>query len=70
MEEGLDVVACTLVVRFDAFATLSSYVQSRGRARHMQSLYVLLVERGSEDAGTQLLEKAHTEEQVRETTPA
>jgi endoribonuclease Dicer len=47
VEEGLDVRACTLVVRFNEFYTLASYVQSRGRARHPCSLYVLMVEASS-----------------------
>ena len=44
-EEGLDIRTCSLVVRFDLPETLSSYIQSRGRARMQKSLYVLLLER-------------------------
>ncbi|OQR79479.1 endoribonuclease Dicer-like [Tropilaelaps mercedesae] len=42
IEEGVDVPACNLVVRFDAPRSMRSYVQSRGRARRLPSLYVVL----------------------------
>ena len=64
VEEGLDVMACTLVVRFNAFDTLSSYVQSRGRARHPYSLYVVMVESKSKEKMRKLLVAAHTEERL------
>ena len=64
IEEGLDVMACTLVVRFDVFHTLASYVQSRGRARHPYSLYVLMVESDSKEKLRQMLAAAHSEEQL------
>lgn len=47
VEEGLDVRACTLVVRYNECLTLASYVQSRGRARHPCSLYILMAEADS-----------------------
>ena len=34
LEEGLDVPACDVVVRFDSVDSLRAYVQSRGRVRH------------------------------------
>ncbi|XP_057984818.1 endoribonuclease Dicer homolog 2 isoform X2 [Hevea brasiliensis] len=46
LEEGLDVQSCNLVVRFDPSATISSFIQSRGRARMHNSDYLLMVKRG------------------------
>ena len=49
-EEGLDIRACNLVIRFNPLETLSSYVQSRGRARHNESQYVVMLDNeGGED---------------------
>ncbi|KAF5745863.1 hypothetical protein HS088_TW06G00027 [Tripterygium wilfordii] len=50
LEEGLDVQSCNLVLRFDPSATVSSFIQSRGRARMQNSDYVLMLE--SEDLST------------------
>ncbi|KAI9797134.1 MAG: Dicer-like protein 1 [Piccolia ochrophora] len=56
-EEGLDIPDCNLVIRFnpsasdndqirfDLYTTLIQYVQSRGRARHINSKYVHMVEK-------------------------
>ncbi|KAF2803072.1 endoribonuclease dcr-1 [Mytilinidion resinicola] len=46
-EEGLDIPQCNLVVRFDLYRTMISYVQSRGRARHKNSKYLHMVEKGN-----------------------
>ncbi|PON59109.1 Endoribonuclease Dicer-like [Parasponia andersonii] len=46
LEEGLDVQSCNLVVRFDPCTTVCSYIQSRGRARKLNSDYVLMLESG------------------------
>lgn len=43
-EEGLDFQACHLIIRFDVFKTMVAYVQSRGRARHPDSVYVVMVD--------------------------
>ena len=43
-EEGLDIPDCNLVIRFDLCTTLIQYIQSRGRARHVDSRYVHMVE--------------------------
>ncbi|CAM0947604.1 unnamed protein product [Alopecurus aequalis] len=50
LEEGVDVPSCHLVVRFDLPATARSFIQSRGRARMLNSDYVLLVRRGDTKA--------------------
>ena len=42
-EEGLDFQACHLVVRFDKMDSMKSYLQSRGRARHRDSVFVMLL---------------------------
>ncbi|RVX68028.1 hypothetical protein B0A52_08439 [Exophiala mesophila] len=41
MEEGVDVPAMNLVICFDEPANIRSYIQSRGRARHRMSKFVL-----------------------------
>ncbi|KAJ5312459.1 hypothetical protein N7508_003289 [Penicillium antarcticum] len=47
-EEGLDIPDCNLVVRFDLYNTVIQYVQSRGRARHSDSIYATMIEAGNE----------------------
>ncbi|XP_050272142.1 dicer-like protein 4 isoform X2 [Quercus robur] len=47
-EEGLDIQTCCLVIRFDLPETVSSFIQSRGRARMPQSEYVFLVDSGNQ----------------------
>ncbi|KZF23112.1 hypothetical protein L228DRAFT_219379 [Xylona heveae TC161] len=47
-EEGLDIPDCNLVIRFDLYSTLIQYIQSRGRARHVNSRYIHMVQRGHE----------------------
>ncbi|KAF3783235.1 Endoribonuclease Dicer-like protein 3a [Nymphaea thermarum] len=44
-EEGIDVHNCSCVIRFDLPKSVRSYIQSRGRARYADSLYVLMLER-------------------------
>ena len=67
VEEGLDVLPCSLVVRFNAIDTLVSYVQSRGRARHPNSLYVMMIERDKKQKGRGMRSQAaaHEEQVVR-----
>jgi len=45
-EEGLDFPECSFVCRFDMPQTLPAYIQSRGRARHSDSKFVLMLEIG------------------------
>ncbi|KAJ0089697.1 hypothetical protein Patl1_14811 [Pistacia atlantica] len=47
-EEGLDIQTCCLVIRFDLPETVSSFIQSRGRARMPQSEYAFLVDSGNQ----------------------
>lgn len=46
-EEGLDVPDCNIVIRFDVCNTMIKYVQSRGRARHANSKFYHMVEKGN-----------------------
>ncbi|KAF9646833.1 hypothetical protein BDM02DRAFT_3180798 [Thelephora ganbajun] len=73
-EEGLDFPACDLVIRFDPVQHMVGYVQSRGRARHHTSTFVILVEEGNAHqlARYQALKKSEPElrliYQTRDTT--
>lgn len=44
LEEGIDVSACNLVVRYDKPDNLRSYIQSRGRARKAESKFVIFLD--------------------------
>lgn len=44
-EEGLDVPACNLVIRFDGAVSMTAVIQSRGRARKRGSRFLVLVDR-------------------------
>ncbi|CAH2055216.1 unnamed protein product [Thlaspi arvense] len=46
LEEGLDVQSCNLVIRFDPASNICSFIQSRGRARMLNSDYLMMVESG------------------------
>lgn len=46
-EEGLDVPDCNLIIRFDMYATMIQYVQSRGRARNQNSKFIHMLEKGN-----------------------
>ena len=43
LEEGIDVSACDLVIRYSGVNTLIQFIQSRGRARREGSRYVIIV---------------------------
>lgn len=43
VDEGIDVPACTLIIRFDMPMDFRGYVQSKGRARHSSSQYIVLM---------------------------
>ncbi|XP_018331371.1 endoribonuclease Dicer [Agrilus planipennis] len=44
LEEGIDISLCSLVVRFDLPKDYRSYIQSKGRARHKNSHFYMMVE--------------------------
>ncbi|KNE60111.1 hypothetical protein, variant [Allomyces macrogynus ATCC 38327] len=48
-EEGLDIPACNTVIRFSLPKTVISLIQSRGRARHRSSKYVVLINANNPD---------------------
>ncbi|KAJ8569256.1 hypothetical protein ON010_g6007 [Phytophthora cinnamomi] len=41
LEEGLDVPECSLVIQFDGVVGVTSLIQSRGRARHRDSSFII-----------------------------
>ncbi|XP_070162593.1 endoribonuclease Dicer isoform X3 [Polyergus mexicanus] len=43
VDEGIDVPNCTLIIRYDMPMDFRSYVQSKGRARHSSSQYMVLM---------------------------
>ena len=53
-EEGIDIQSCILVVRFDMFANLAAYIQSRGRARHKSSVFVALSKKSNPEEASLL----------------
>ncbi|KAJ1560974.1 hypothetical protein HK096_006474, partial [Nowakowskiella sp. JEL0078] len=66
-EEGLDIQPCNVVIRFDIFTTLINYIQSRGRARHRDSMYVIFAEQNNH-AHHQIIDRMRvTEQSMRET---
>jgi endoribonuclease Dicer len=46
-EEGIDIPACDLVIRFDMYNSVIQYIQSRGRARQANARFINLIERGN-----------------------
>ncbi|KAG0020611.1 Dicer-like protein 1 [Podila clonocystis] len=61
-EEGLDIQACNVVIRFDPITTTTSYMQSRGRARKKDSRYVIMRDKYSRSQ-LDTLDKIHASEQ-------
>ena len=62
-EEGLDIQGCNLVIRFDLCTTMIQYLQSRGRARRPDSVFVHMIEFGNQ-AHRDLVNEAHQAERV------
>jgi ERCC4-related helicase len=63
LEEGVDVPAMNLVICFDERPNIRSFVQSRGRARHQQSKFVML--RSAEEPNTKLQQWHALEEEMK-----
>uniref|UniRef100_A0A1I8HJL9 RNA-dependent RNA polymerase n=1 Tax=Macrostomum lignano TaxID=282301 RepID=A0A1I8HJL9_9PLAT len=57
LEEGLDVSACDVVIRFDAAKSLVQLLQSRGRARKKDSRFLMVVDENEAAAATDLSER-------------
>lgn len=62
-EEGIDITACNLVICFELPPNLKSFVQRRGRARSVQSRFVVMFPKGQEKA---LLEWQELEAEMKE----
>ncbi|XP_060820377.1 endoribonuclease Dicer-like isoform X2 [Bombus pascuorum] len=45
IDEGIDVPKCSLIVRYDLPMDVRTYIQSKGRARHAYSRYVVLLQK-------------------------
>lgn len=60
-EEGLDIQAANLVLRFDLFNRHISFLQSRGRARAKGSRFILMAERGNRQHAQAILNAFKTE---------
>ncbi|KAL2070203.1 hypothetical protein VTL71DRAFT_13229 [Oculimacula yallundae] len=60
-EEGLDIPDCNLIIRFDLYTTLIQYIQSRGRARHLNSRYIHMYEDGNADHLQMIMEVRQNE---------
>ncbi|XP_025991526.1 endoribonuclease dcr-1 [Solenopsis invicta] len=44
VDEGIDIPTCTLIIRYDMPMDFRAYVQSKGRARHSSSSFIILVQ--------------------------
>ncbi|KAI1783424.1 hypothetical protein LXA43DRAFT_1187033 [Ganoderma leucocontextum] len=64
-EEGLDFPACDLVIRFDPVQHMVGYLQSRGRARHKSSTFIIMVQEGSQAQAERYLEFLKSEPQLK-----
>ncbi|XP_020528007.1 endoribonuclease Dicer homolog 3a isoform X1 [Amborella trichopoda] len=67
-EEGMDLHICSSVIRFDLPKTIRSYIQSRGRARHTDSHYVLMLERDNIKDRDALFDLIRSVQSMRDTT--
>ncbi|KAI1124414.1 hypothetical protein F5Y10DRAFT_269094 [Nemania abortiva] len=47
-EEGIDIPDCNIVIRFDLYKTVIQYIQSRGRARRVDSKFYQMIEVGNQ----------------------
>jgi ERCC4-related helicase len=56
LQEGLDVPICNKIVLFDRTWTLTEFVQSRGRARNINSQLVVIGDRGEKEFYNRLVE--------------
>lgn len=55
LEEGIDVRSCNIVIRFDRFSTLHSFIQSKGRIRQQQAkFYAFALEKDAHGVKTKI----------------
>ncbi|KAK3903921.1 dicer-like protein 1 [Staphylotrichum tortipilum] len=64
-EEGLDIPDCNVVIRYDPNNTLIQYIQSRGRARQEDSIYIHMVEMGNAEHYRKLCQNKKNEDVLR-----
>ena len=61
LEEGLDVSPCNLVIRADPIHRHISFIQSKGRARHFNSRFVMMIEKDNEKHKDLILDLTRTD---------
>ena len=66
LEEGLDVSPCNVVVRADPVQRHLSFVQSKGRARHIDSRFILMIQKDDEKQRASLLKLLNEDSKMRE----
>ncbi|KAH9891488.1 hypothetical protein F4778DRAFT_337172 [Xylariomycetidae sp. FL2044] len=64
-EEGIDIPDCNIVIRFDLCKTMIQYIQSRGRARHLNSKFFHMVEAGNCAHSQSIFENEDSEQRLR-----
>ena len=60
-EEGIDISACNAVICFEAPQNLKSFIQRRGRARSIESKYIIMFPRGGGQVSIEKLEDLEEE---------
>ena len=65
LEEGIDIPACNVIIRFDPLKTYCEYVQSKGRARSRQAYYIMMTSEKSMLEHLDMIAEFHGIEQVR-----
>jgi endoribonuclease Dicer len=55
-EEGLDIPACNVVIRYDVLETVTNFVQSRGRARARNSDFVYIFREATEEKSVERIQ--------------
>ncbi|OJT13423.1 Dicer-like protein 1 [Trametes pubescens] len=65
-EEGLDFPACDLVIRFDPVQHMVGYVQSRGRARHKTSTFIIMLQEGAQSQAERYLQFSQSEPHLKQ----
>ncbi|KAF7489838.1 Endoribonuclease Dicer [Sarcoptes scabiei] len=58
-EEGIDLPACNMIIRFDGNENYRSYIQSRGRARSKQSFFYIFTPKKYLKSTNEQLERYH-----------
>ncbi|KAL0108749.1 hypothetical protein PUN28_014111 [Cardiocondyla obscurior] len=65
VDEGIDIPTCTLIIRYDIPNDFRGYVQSKGRARHSMSNYVMLMPEEDSNFLQRFYQYKNTESQLR-----